>query len=58
MNSINNYQSLIIGLAVIFGLLLGKITFISKFAEYFIVPLLMIMLFGIFLNIPISDMNP
>lgn len=56
MNSINKYQSLIIGLAVILGLLAGQLDAIGKYAEYFIVPFLMVMLFGLFLNIPIRDL--
>ena len=56
MNSINKYQTLIIGLAVLFGLLIGQNTAIGNYAEYFIVPFLMIMLFGLFLNIPIKDL--
>lgn len=56
MNSINKYQTLIIGLAVLFGLLIGQNSAIGKYAEYFIVPFLMIMLFGLFLNIPIKDL--
>lgn len=56
MNSINKYQSLIIGTAVVFGLLLGKLNDVEKIAEYFIVPFLMLMLFGLFLNIPIKDL--
>lgn len=56
MNSINKYQSLIIGIAVVFGLLLGKLNDVGKIAEYFIVPFLMLMLFGLFLNIPIKDL--
>jgi hypothetical protein len=44
MNSINKYQSLIIGLSVIVGLLIGQSTYLTtKYAEHFIVPFLMIM---------------
>lgn len=56
MNSINKYQTLIIGIAVLFGLLIGQNPSIGNYAEYFIVPFLMIMLFGLFLNIPIKDL--
>ena len=56
MNSINKFQTPIIGLAVIIGLLIGQIASIAIYAEYFIVPFLMIMLFGLFLNIPIKDL--
>lgn len=56
MNSISKYQTLIIGLAVLFGLLIGQNASIGNYAEYFIVPFLMMMLFGLFLNIPIRDL--
>lgn len=56
MNVINKYQSLIIGLAVILGLLLGQWNVIEVYAKHFIVPFLMIMLFGLFLNIPIKKL--
>lgn len=56
MNTINKYQSLIIGSAVILGLLAGQLDAIGKYAEYFIVPFLMVMLFGLFLKIPIKNL--
>lgn len=54
MNRLNKYHTLIIAIAVVLGLLLGQIAAIKSFAEYFIVPFLMVMLFGLFLNIPIK----
>ena len=56
MNIVNKYQTLIIGLAVILGLLIGQMSEARNYAEYFIVPFLMIMLFGLFLNIPIKNL--
>lgn len=56
MNSINRYQSLIIALAVITGLLAGQVETVASVARYVIVPFLMLMLFGLFLNIPINDL--
>ena len=56
MNSINRYQSLIIALAVIAGLLAGQVETVASVAGYVIVPFLMLMLFGLFLNIPINDL--
>lgn len=56
MNSINRYQSLIIGLAVITGLLAGQLEAVASVADYVIVPFLMIMLYGLFLNIPIKNL--
>lgn len=55
MNSINRYQSLIIGLAVLSGLIAGQWHFFEAFSGHVIIPFLMVMLFGLFLNIPISE---
>lgn len=38
------------------GLLLGQISVIKSFSEYLIVPFLMVMLFGLFLNIPFTNL--
>ena len=56
MNSINRYQSLIIGLAVVAGLLAGQWDAVASVADYVIVPFLMLMLYGLFLNIPIKNL--
>jgi ACR3 family arsenite efflux pump ArsB len=56
MNSINRYQSFIIALAVIAGLLAGQVETVASVAGYVIVPFLILMLFGLFLNIPINDL--
>ncbi|MEX0661206.1 MAG: hypothetical protein WD381_05535 [Balneolaceae bacterium] len=56
MNSVNKYQSIIIGLAVIAGLLAGQLETVAMYAEYAIVPFLMLMLYGLFLNIPIKNL--
>lgn len=55
MNQINKFQTLIIAVAVILGLLLGQVSFLADHAQFFIVPFLMLMLFGLFLNIPMKD---
>ncbi len=54
MNSINKYQTLIIFVAVLLGLLFSHNETIGTYSEYFIVPFLMIMLLGLFLNIPVN----
>ncbi|MEX2564337.1 MAG: bile acid:sodium symporter [Cyclobacteriaceae bacterium] len=56
MNAINKIQTLIIAVAVILGILLGQNETIGSYARYFIVPFLMIMLYCIFLNIPVKDL--
>lgn len=38
------------------GLLLGQISVIKRFSEYLIVPFLMVMLFGLFMNIPFKNL--
>lgn len=56
MNAINKYHTLIIALAVILGLLLGQIGAFKIYAENLIVPFLIVMLFGLFLNIPLKNL--
>ena len=56
MNPINKFQTLIIAFAVLIGLLIGQVNVLASYAGYFIVPFLMIMLFGLFLNIPLKDL--
>lgn len=56
MSPINSYQTLIIAAAVLLGLFFGQFHFFANYAEYFVVPFLMVMLFGLFLNIPIKDL--
>ncbi len=56
MNKLNKYHTLIIAVAVGVGLLLGQISVIKSFSEYLIVPFLMVMLFGLFLNIPFTNL--
>ena len=57
MEKINKYQTGIILLAVVLGLLLGNLEVIAGYAAEFIVPLLMIMLYGLFLSINISELK-
>ncbi|HLW39793.1 MAG TPA: bile acid:sodium symporter [Brumimicrobium sp.] len=57
MDRINKYQTGVILVAVIAGLLLGHIAFVADYSAKFIVPLLMVMLFGLFLSINISELK-
>jgi len=50
-------HTLLILLAIILGLLLGQIPVIEATAEHFIVPFLLLMLYGLFLGIPIKDLK-
>jgi ACR3 family arsenite efflux pump ArsB len=55
MNLLEKFQSLIIFIAIILGLILGQIAIISKGTIYLITPFLFLMLFGIFITIPLKD---
>ena len=55
MENINKFQSLVILFMVALGILLGQIGFVQEYAEYLITPFLMVMLFLVFLQIPLKD---
>lgn len=55
MNNINKYQTWIILFAVVLGLLLGQYEPGVQYAGQMIVPLLMMMLFGLFLGLNLSE---
>jgi ACR3 family arsenite efflux pump ArsB len=57
MDPFEKYQSVIILGSVIMGLLLGQIPFVGEYAEFLIVPFLVIMLCGIFLQIPFNQLK-
>lgn len=57
MDKINKYQTGVILLAVIVGLLIGHSDFIASFSSNMIVPLLMLMLFGLFLTIDLNQLK-
>ncbi|MBM4764415.1 bile acid:sodium symporter [Bacillus sp. B15-48] len=57
MNLLEKLYTFIIFLAVVMGIFIGKIEFIQSNAERFIVPLLMAMLYIIFLQIPVEDIK-
>lgn len=57
MEKINKYQTGVILLAVILGLLMGYNALIARFSAGFIVPLLMVMLFGLFLSINLGELK-
>jgi len=58
MTQLAHLQSLIILAAAIAGLLLGNFPWIAEHAGAFIVPLLMVMLYGVFLDIPLHELKP
>ncbi|AFV24189.1 Bile acid sodium symporter [Methanolobus psychrophilus R15] len=57
MASIEKYQSFIILASVVTGLILGQIPVIHNHAALFIVPFLMVMLYGLFLQVPLSQLG-
>ena len=57
MENINKLQSFIILGMVSLGILIGQIDFISIYSEYLIMPSLMIMLFLVFIQIPIKEIG-
>jgi len=57
MDKVNKYQSGVVLIAVITGFLLGHIGLIADYSAKLIVPLLMAMLFGLFLTIDVSKLK-
>jgi ACR3 family arsenite efflux pump ArsB len=57
LSLLEKFHTLIILLAVILGLILGHVPIIGGHANHFIVPFLFLMLFGLFLSIPIKDLK-
>ncbi|QQK79193.1 arsenic resistance protein [Salicibibacter cibi] len=55
MNVLEKFQTLVILIAVGVGLLLGQFIFFEQNAALFIIPFLLIMLYGLFLAIPLKD---
>lgn len=55
MENINKFQSFVILGMVLIGIMIGQISFIQVYSEYIIMPALMIMLFLVFIQIPIKD---
>ena len=55
MNSLEKYQPLILLIAILMGMLLGGIDSIQQHAGAFIVPFLMLMLYGLFLLMPLNN---
>ncbi|KMK75332.1 arsenic resistance protein [Alkalihalobacillus pseudalcaliphilus] len=52
MNNIEKFQTCVILIAVVIGLLLGQVTLISDLAASLILPCLLLMLYGLFLAVP------
>ena len=57
MNVIEKFQSLFILLSVFLGLIIGQYEFFNNYASIFILPFLIIMLLGIFLQVPLRQLK-
>lgn len=57
MDNINKFQSIVILGIVLLGILLGQINIIHIYSEYLIMPSLIIMLFLVFVQIPLKDIT-
>ncbi|GAK13179.1 LOW QUALITY PROTEIN: arsenical-resistance protein [Geomicrobium sp. JCM 19039] len=57
MNNLNKFQTLFILLAILLGLLLGQFSAVEQNADVFIVPALVLMLYGLFLSIPLQSIR-
>ncbi len=55
MNKINKFQTFTIFAMVFLGILLGQVTFIQTYSEFLIMPALMIMLFLVFIQVPLKE---
>lgn len=55
MENINKFQSFMILLMVAIGIFIGQFDIIKIYSEYLIMPALMVMLFLVFLQIPLKD---
>ncbi|MFD2830971.1 arsenic resistance protein [Corticicoccus populi] len=57
MSRFEKMQTLVILAAVITGLMIGQNAFISHYAENFIMPFLLLMLYGLFLSVPVKNLQ-
>lgn len=57
MESVNKFQSLIIFAMVLFGILIGQINIVQTYSEYLIMPSLTIMLFLVFVQVPLKEIG-
>lgn len=57
MSTIEKIQTFIILFAIIIGIVLGQFQIVHMYAEHFIVPFLFLMLYGLFLSIPLQHIK-
>jgi len=51
------HQWLFMVMAIVVGLALGQFYYIAEIASYLIAPFLMVMLFGVFLQVPFKNLR-
>lgn len=57
MEEVNKFQSLIIFVMILLGILIGQIDVVQTYSEYLIMPALMIMLFLVFIQVPLKEIG-
>ena len=57
MGILDKLQTFIILFAVDLGLLLGQVNIVEQYAENLITPFLLLMLYGLFLTIPLQQLK-
>ena len=57
MEEVNKFQSFIVLGMVVLGILIGQISFIQIYSEYLIMPSLTIMLFLVFIQVPLKEIG-
>ncbi|MDZ5253664.1 bile acid:sodium symporter [Clostridium sp. LIBA-8841] len=57
IEEVNKFQSLVIFAMVLLGILLGQINVVQTYSEYLIMPSLTIMLFLVFIQIPLKEIG-
>lgn len=57
MENINKFQSFIILIMVAIGIILGQVDLIQNYSEFVIMPALLIMLFLVFIQIPLKEIG-
>ncbi|TSB45984.1 arsenic resistance protein [Alkalicoccobacillus porphyridii] len=57
MNILEKLQTLIILAAVVIGIALGQIAAVNAYASSFILPFLLVMLYGLFLSVPLHQLK-
>lgn len=57
MDIVSKFQTFIILFSVMIGITIGQIRIIEINADHFILPFLIVMLYGVFIHIPLSDLK-